>query len=124
MKCSIYTSLTLFALFAGVQGGHAQHHDRHWMGIFFLDSLYQPVIMGFEDDSTSFEVRQPTSDGVYAHESVVHERRHPATSSSTPTAVIIGVDYVVKYRTMDKDMNEPSVIAKLDENEELVFFRE
>jgi L-threonylcarbamoyladenylate synthase len=40
------------------------------------------------------------------------------------SAVIIGVDYVVKYRTMDKDMNEPSVIAKLDENEELVFFRE
>ena len=40
------------------------------------------------------------------------------------SAVIVGVDFVVKYRTMDKDMNQPSVIAKLDENEELLFLRE
>lgn len=48
----------------------------------------------------------------------------PSHFGEISSAVIIGVDYVVKYRTMDKDMNEPSVIAKLDENEELVFFRE
>ncbi len=40
------------------------------------------------------------------------------------SAVIIGVDHVVKYRTMDKDMNQPSVIAKLGENGELEFLRE
>ncbi|MCF8245424.1 MAG: hypothetical protein K9J37_13325 [Saprospiraceae bacterium] len=70
MKCSIYTVLTLFALLAGVQGGHAQHHDRNWMGVFFLDTLYQPVIMGFENDSIGYEVRQPTSDIIDLLESV------------------------------------------------------
>ena len=40
------------------------------------------------------------------------------------SAVIVGVDHVVKYRTMDKNMNQPSVIAKLGGNGELEFLRE
>ncbi len=48
----------------------------------------------------------------------------PAHFGEISSAVIVGVDYVVKHRTMDKDMSEPSVIARLDENEELVFLRE
>lgn len=40
------------------------------------------------------------------------------------SAVIVGVDHVVRYRQMDKDMNQPSVIAKLDENEELCVIRD
>ena len=40
------------------------------------------------------------------------------------SAVIIGVDHVVKHRRMDKEMNQPSVIARLDEQGELEFLRE
>ena len=40
------------------------------------------------------------------------------------SSVIIGVDHVVKYRTMDKGMNQPSVIAKMGGDGELEFFRE
>ncbi|MCU0346392.1 MAG: Sua5/YciO/YrdC/YwlC family protein [Saprospiraceae bacterium] len=40
------------------------------------------------------------------------------------SAVIEGIDHVVKYRQMDKDMAEPSVIARIGEDEELVFIRE
>ena len=40
------------------------------------------------------------------------------------SSVIIGVDYVVKHRQMDKNMNNPSVIAKMGESGELEFFRE
>lgn len=38
--------------------------------------------------------------------------------------VIMGVDYVVKYRTLDKEMGEPSVLARLSDDEELEFLRE
>jgi L-threonylcarbamoyladenylate synthase len=47
--------------------------------------------------------------------------KHFGEISST---VIERVDYVVKYRQMEKDLGQPSVIAKLSEDEELVFFRE
>ncbi len=38
--------------------------------------------------------------------------------------IIMGVDHVVKYRTLDKDMGEPSVLARLNHEEELEFLRE
>jgi L-threonylcarbamoyladenylate synthase len=47
--------------------------------------------------------------------------RHFGEISST---VIMGVDHIVKHRQMDRDMAPPSVIARLDENEELIFLRE
>ncbi len=49
---------------------------------------------------------------------------YPNHFGEISSAVIIGVDHVVKYRQLDKNMNEPSVICKLDENEELFFLRE
>lgn len=38
--------------------------------------------------------------------------------------VIEGVNHVVKHRQMEKEMDEPSVIARLAEDEELIFLRE
>jgi L-threonylcarbamoyladenylate synthase len=38
--------------------------------------------------------------------------------------IIMGVDHVVKHRTLDKDMGELSVLARLNNEEELEFLRE
>ncbi len=51
------------------------------------------------------------------------EEPFPEHFGEISSSVLIHVDHVVKYRQMDKNMNEPSVIAKIDENEELVFLR-
>ena len=40
------------------------------------------------------------------------------------SAVIEKVNYVVRHRQMDKQMEQPSVIARLNDNEELEFIRE
>jgi L-threonylcarbamoyladenylate synthase len=49
---------------------------------------------------------------------------YPKHFGEVSSAVIMGVDHVVKYRQMDREMGPPSVIARLDENEELYFLRE
>ncbi len=48
----------------------------------------------------------------------------PSHFGEISSAVIEGIDYVVKYRQMEKEMGAPSVIARLNEDEELVFIRE
>ncbi len=47
----------------------------------------------------------------------------PTHFGEISSAVIVGVDYVVKYRQMDKDMGKASTIARLAADEELVFLR-
>ncbi len=49
---------------------------------------------------------------------------HPNHFGEISSAVIEGIDFVVKYRQMDKEMSEPSVIARIGEDEELLFIRE
>lgn len=49
---------------------------------------------------------------------------YPKHFGEISSAVIEGIDLVVKYRQMDKDMADPSVIARLGDDEELVFIRE
>lgn len=49
---------------------------------------------------------------------------YPKHFGEISSAVIEGIDFVVKYRQMDKDMDEPSVVAKVGEDEELIFLRE
>lgn len=49
---------------------------------------------------------------------------HPHHFGEISSAVIEGIDFVVKYRQMDKEMAEPSVIARVAADEELVFLRE
>ncbi len=59
--------------------------------------------------------------GTSAH---IGNNPYPKHFGEISSAVIQGVDYVVKHRQMDREMGPPSVIARLDENEELVFLRE
>ncbi len=54
----------------------------------------------------------------------ISDAPYPNHFGEISSAVIIGVDHVVKYRQLDKNMGQPSVICKLDENEELFFLRE
>ncbi|GEM_PF-1589572 len=73
MEKSIRIIFTLAVLMIGCQCAHGQQHDRHWMGINGIGpggGTYGPVIMGFDGDSISYQVPQPTSDTVYLHESV------------------------------------------------------
>jgi len=48
----------------------------------------------------------------------------PAHFGEISSAIIVGIDYVVKYRQMEKEMSSPSVIARMSEEEELIFLRE
>lgn len=48
----------------------------------------------------------------------------PVHFGQISSSVIMGVDKVVKHRQLDKEMREPSVIARLDREGELVFLRE
>jgi L-threonylcarbamoyladenylate synthase len=49
---------------------------------------------------------------------------YPRHFGEISSAVIEGIDHVVRYRQMDKDMAEPSVVARIGEDEELEFLRE
>ncbi|MBK8568391.1 MAG: hypothetical protein IPN76_35070 [Saprospiraceae bacterium] len=49
---------------------------------------------------------------------------YPKHFGEISSAIIEGIDYVVRYRQMDKDMAEPSVVARIGEDEELEFLRE
>lgn len=49
---------------------------------------------------------------------------YPRHFGEISSAVIEGIDYVVKHRQMEKEMGQPSVIARLGEDEELIFIRE
>jgi L-threonylcarbamoyladenylate synthase len=48
----------------------------------------------------------------------------PATFGAISSEILVGVDYVVKYRQDDKEPAEPSSIAKLDRFQELEFIRD
>lgn len=54
----------------------------------------------------------------------VSQQPHPRHFGEISSAIIVGIDYVVKHRQMEKDMGEPSVIARMSDDEELVFIRE
>ena len=47
----------------------------------------------------------------------------PAFFGEVSSAIISAVDYVVRYRRNDRQFCEPSIIARLGENEELEFLR-
>jgi len=54
----------------------------------------------------------------------VSDSPFPSHFGEVSSSVIIGIDYVVKHRQLDKNMGEPSVIAKLGADGELEFLRE
>ena len=59
--------------------------------------------------------------GASAH---IGQAPHPRHFGEISSAVIEGIDHVVKHRQMEKEMGEPSVIARMGEDEEFVFIRE
>jgi L-threonylcarbamoyladenylate synthase len=48
----------------------------------------------------------------------------PPTFGAISSAILGGVDYVVKYRQDDREPQEPSSIARLDKHQELEFIRD
>ncbi len=48
----------------------------------------------------------------------------PRNFGEISSDILSGVDFVARYRQSEKDLNEPSVIVKLQEDEELLFLRE
>ena len=54
----------------------------------------------------------------------VSNQPFPANFGGISSEIISGVNYVAKWRQGEKQLNQPSVIAKLSEKEELVFLRE
>ncbi|TNE59025.1 MAG: translation factor Sua5 [Bacteroidetes bacterium] len=53
-----------------------------------------------------------------------YNEAYPPTFGGISSAILGGVDYVVKYRQDDKEPQEPSSIAFLDRQKELEFIRE
>ncbi len=49
---------------------------------------------------------------------------YPANFGGISSDVITGVDYVVKWKQGDKQLGQPSVIAKFSEKEDFIFLRE
>lgn len=54
----------------------------------------------------------------------ISDKPFPANFGGISSAVITGVDYVVKWKQGEKKLSQPSVIAKFSDKEELIFLRE
>lgn len=54
----------------------------------------------------------------------VGDRPFPANFGGISSDIIMGMDYVVKWKQGEKKLSQPSVIAKMSEKEELIFLRE
>ncbi|MBK9015609.1 MAG: Sua5/YciO/YrdC/YwlC family protein [Saprospiraceae bacterium] len=75
-------------------------------------------------DNFCLELLEEFGKPIVATAACIGTSPHPKHFGEISSAVIEGIDLVVKYRQMDKDMAEPSVIARIGEDEELVFIRE
>ncbi|MCF8245399.1 MAG: Sua5/YciO/YrdC/YwlC family protein [Saprospiraceae bacterium] len=75
-------------------------------------------------DNFCLELLEELGKPIVATAACIGTAPHPGHFGEISSAVIEGIDLVVKYRQMDKDMSEPSVIARIGEGEELVFIRE
>lgn len=54
----------------------------------------------------------------------VSDQPFPANFGGISSDILRGVDYVVKWKQGDKMQNQPSVIVKLSDKEELIFLRD
>ncbi len=54
----------------------------------------------------------------------VSEKPFPGNFGEITSDIIQGVDFVARIRQSEKNINEPSVIVRLDDNGELIFLRE
>lgn len=60
---------------------------------------------------------------IVASSANISDESFPGYFGEISSEVISGVDMVVNYRRFDKSKNEPSVIARLDDRDELEFLR-
>ena len=75
-------------------------------------------------DNFCLELLEEFGRPIVAAAACVGTSQHPRHFGEISSDIIQGCDFVVKYRQMDKEMAEPSVIARINEDEELVFLRE
>lgn len=75
-------------------------------------------------DNFCLELLEEFGKPIVATAACIGPAPHPGHFGEISSAVIESIDLVVKYRQMDKDMSEPSVIARIGEDEELIFIRE
>jgi len=54
----------------------------------------------------------------------VSDQPFPANFGGISSDILCGVDYVVKWKQGEKKQNEPSVIVRLSDKEDLIFIRE
>lgn len=74
-------------------------------------------------DSFCKELIQRFGKPLVASSANISDRPFPANFGGISSDVIMGVDYVVKWKQGEKKLNQPSVIARLTEKEELEFLR-
>jgi L-threonylcarbamoyladenylate synthase len=75
-------------------------------------------------DNFCLEILEEFGRPIVATAACIGAQPYPRHFGEISSAVIEGIDHVVKYRQMDKDMAEPSVVARIGEDEELEFLRE
>jgi L-threonylcarbamoyladenylate synthase len=101
--------------------------------VVYDHSLGLPAAAAAADGSIAFriprdkfclEVIESLGRPIVATAACIGHHPYPKHFGEISSAVIEGIDYVVKYRQMDKDMAEPSVVARIGEDEELEFLRE
>ncbi len=109
-----------------------QFHNRP-LTIIYDQAQNLPEAAAASDGSVAFRIPKDT----FCHELLEEFGRpivataacignipHPNHFGEISSAVIEGIDLVVRYRQMDKNMAEPSVVARIGEDEELIFIRE
>ncbi|MCC6727261.1 MAG: Sua5/YciO/YrdC/YwlC family protein [Saprospiraceae bacterium] len=75
-------------------------------------------------DGFCIELLEEFGRPIVATAACIGNHPYPKHFGEISSAVIEGIDHVVRYRQMDKDMSEPSVVARIGEDEELEFLRE
>lgn len=75
-------------------------------------------------DPYSRQLIQELGRPVFSTFATVNDKHLPGTFGSISSSVLEKMDYVAKYRQLDKIIGEPAVVVTLSENEELVFLKE
>ena len=100
----------------GIQGAYGQQYDRHWMGVDVVDpdGGYFPVIMGFDGDSISYQIR-PNNDYIALQEAVAMSDAAGNLQFYTNGNVVVSWDgYIMQggkgfnEGSADSDFNNPS----------------
>ncbi len=75
-------------------------------------------------DKFCLEIIESLGRPIVATAACIANQPYPKHFGEISSAIIEGIDYVVRYRQMDKDMAEPSVVARIGEDEEIEFLPE